>query len=119
MLPTLLSVEEQTGLHVIDVGSTLVPQAPHTIIVSGARFRGALQCPFYHEKQIGSHCGLHVVNMLLGRRQYTRDSFMNLVNELRTEAMLPRTTFCTSSGDYSQDVLQAALVRVVGAAHNC
>ena len=111
-------VEEQTGLHVIDVGSTLVPQAPHTIIVTGSLFGGALQCPFYHEKQIGSHCGLHVVNMLLGRRQYTRDSFMDLVNELRTEAMLPRTTFCTSSGDYSQDVLQAALVRVVGAAHN-
>ena len=56
--------------------------------------------------------------MVLGRRQYTRDSFMDLVNELRTEAMLPRTTFCTSSGDYSQDILQAALVRVVGAAHN-
>ena len=85
-------VEEQTGLHVIDVGSTLVPQAPYTIIVTGSLFGGALQCPFYHEKQIGSQCGLHVVNMLLGRRQYTSDSFIDLVHELHTEAMVPRTT---------------------------
>ena len=84
-------VEEQTGLHFIDVGSTLVPQAPHTIIVTGALFGGALQCPFYHEKQIASQCGLHVVNMLLGRRQYTRDSFMDSVNELRTEYCVLRT----------------------------
>ena len=111
-------VEEQTGLHVIDVGSTLVPQAPYTIIVTGSLFGGALQCPFYHEKQIGSHCGLHVVNMLLGRRHYTRDSFIQLVHDLHTEAMVSWTTFCTSSGDYSQDVLQTALVRVVGAAYN-
>ena len=54
---------------------------------------------------MGSHCGLQVVNILLGRRQYIGDFFIELVREPHTEAMVPRTTLCTSSGNYSQDVL--------------
>ena len=119
-LITLVSqeVEVATRLQVIDVLSELEPQAPYTITMAGSLFGGAPDCPFYHETQVASRCGLHVVNVLLGRKAYTPETFGAVMNEvLQSEvgSVVTRGELCTPSGEYSQDILQRALKRILGA----
>ena len=86
--------------------------------MAGSLFGGAPDCPFYHETQVAPLCGLHVVNVLLGRKAYTPETFGAVVNEvLQSEvgSVVTRAELCTPSGEYSQDILQRALKRILGA----
>ena len=119
-LTTLVSqeVEVATRLQVIDVLSKLEPQAPYTITMAGSLFGGAPDCPFYHETQVASMCGLHVVNVLLGRKAYTPQTFGAVVNEVvqsEVGSVVTRGELCTPSGEYSQDILQRGLISGAGA----
>ena len=115
-----IDAQEASGLPVVHVTSTLTTKLPKTIILSGSLVGGGgpatpdasnTVCPFYHESQLGSHCGLHVVNMLLGGRVHTMDSFRALAQGLHDETggFWPIEQMLTYSGDYCQNLLQAAL----------
>ena len=109
------AVEEANGFQVAHVASCLTSKAPCTLTVAGSLFGGVEQCPFYHERQIASHCGLHVVNVFLDHAVYTTQSFRVVVNEAMQHSqgggVVQRADLVSASGDYSQDILQLALVR--------
>ena len=104
-----LEVEEESGRTVVNVASALTPTTPGTITITGALFGGGPTCPFYHEEQMASRCGLHVVNMLLGHRVYNHEGFAALVRGMELPRGVPRSNLMNPSGDYSQDLLEHAL----------
>ena len=115
-----IDAEEASGLTVVHVASTLTTRLPETISLTSSLVGGGgpstsdtsnTVCPFYHERQIASHCGLHVVNMLLGVDLHTMDSFRALAQGMHDSfgGFWPLDQMLSYSGEYCQNILQTAL----------
>ena len=81
---------------------------PPTSHLAGSLCRGMdIACPFYHERQRDSHCGMHVVNMLIGHAYWSPHTLKAMVKQMMVDhanATSPygHGEFYTPSGDYDQ-----------------
>ena len=105
---------EGNGYDVVGASHVLASECPPTLTLT-ASLVGGMDCPFYHERLVEHHCGLHVVNNLLGSKVYDIESMRSLVMSMDRSSedhdmdVVGLDELISPYGDYSQDVLMHAI----------
>ena len=75
---------EGNGYDVVGASHVLRSESPRTLTLN-ASLVGGMDCPFYHERLVEHHCGLHVVNNLLGSKVYDIESMRALMMSMEQD----------------------------------